>query len=258
MIPEAYVTAWGVARPWPTNEQVEQDLLLSRAMCEIARHPLLSDELVFRGGTALHKLHLAASLRYSEDLDYVRASASGIQPVTRALSDIGETLGFRVSTRVGMHPKVYWKTEAMSGSPLRIKVEVNTRERAPSLPIVRLRHDVDSAWWTGGADILTFQAEELVATKLRALFQRDKGRDLFDLWIALERLGLDPERIVGAFAPYRPTGYTAARAIANLREKLVRPTFRDDLRPLLVESPEGYDIDAAGELVITELLEKIT
>lgn len=82
MIPAAAVTAWAVARAWPTPEQVEQDLLLSRAICEIAQHPYLGEELAFRGGTALHKLHLSTPLRYSEDLDYVRTTAGGIAELT--------------------------------------------------------------------------------------------------------------------------------------------------------------------------------
>ena len=77
MIPAGAVTAWIADHPWPTREQVEQDLLLSRAICSIAGDPYLSRELVFRGGTALHKLHLAKPLRYSEVLDYVRTSATG-------------------------------------------------------------------------------------------------------------------------------------------------------------------------------------
>lgn len=68
MIPSDTVVAWAVQRPWPTPEQVEQDLLLSRAICAIADHPYLGEELAFRGGTAFHKLHLAQPLRYSEDL----------------------------------------------------------------------------------------------------------------------------------------------------------------------------------------------
>ena len=36
----------------------------------------------------------------------------------------------------------------------------------------------------------TFKIDELMGTKLRALYQRTKGRDLFDLWLALTaRLG---------------------------------------------------------------------
>ncbi|HMQ66966.1 MAG TPA: nucleotidyl transferase AbiEii/AbiGii toxin family protein [Arachnia sp.] len=78
MIPANAITAWGTDHPWPTREQVEQDLLLSRAICAIASDDYLGQELVFRGGTALHKLHLERPFRYSEDLDYVRSSASGI------------------------------------------------------------------------------------------------------------------------------------------------------------------------------------
>lgn len=63
MIPYDAVTEWSVDRPWPTREQVEQDLLRSRAICAIAADPYLGDELVFRGGTALHKLHLPQPLR---------------------------------------------------------------------------------------------------------------------------------------------------------------------------------------------------
>ena len=62
--------------------------MLSRLICEIANHDALRDELVFRGGTCLHKLHLPHSLRYSEDLDYVRATHGPIGPFLDALRDI--------------------------------------------------------------------------------------------------------------------------------------------------------------------------
>lgn len=258
MIPADTVTDWALRRPWASEAQVEQDLLLSRAICAIADHPLLGTELVFRGGTALHKLHLSEPRRYSEDLDYVRNSAGGIGEITGALLDIGRGLGFRVSSRIGAHPKVFWRTEATSGVPIRLKIEVNTHERSPALPHVRLIHEVSSAWWSGSSAVLTFRSEELVSTKLRALFQRSKGRDLFDLWLALTTMGLDPDRILHAFTPYRPQGYTARRAILNLEEKIATSRFRGDLEPLVGALPPGYTVEAASELIITELLEKIT
>lgn len=258
MIPSDAVVSWAMQRPWPTPEQVEQDLLLSRAICAIADHPYLGDELAFRGGTAFHKLHLTQPLRYSEDLDYVRSTGGGIRDLTRSLSEVGESLGFTVSTRIGAHPKVHWKTTAASGAPLRIKIEVNTHERSPVLPLTRVPHAVESDWWLGSADVKTFDPAELVATKIRALYQRVKGRDLFDLWLALTTLGVSPETILVAFAPYRPDGLTAPRSIANLRAKLDRTDFRTDLDLLVRAWPAGYDIDEAGELVISELLEKIT
>ena len=67
MVPINDITAWGITHLWATADQVEQDLLLSRAICAIAEDTYLGQELLFRGGTALHKLHLPQALRYSED-----------------------------------------------------------------------------------------------------------------------------------------------------------------------------------------------
>jgi len=130
MIPAAHVIAWSVDHPWPDQAQVEQDLLLSRAICAIAAHPYLGSELVFRGGTAFHKLHLPRPLRYSEDLDYVRTTATGIGPLLDALREVGQTLGFKVNTQIGAHPKAVWRAATDDGVPLRIKVEINTHDMA--------------------------------------------------------------------------------------------------------------------------------
>ena len=83
MIPAAAITHWSTGAPWSTRTQVEQDLLLSRLICEIANHPYLGEELVFRGGTCFHKLHIHPARRYSEDLDYVRSTAGGIKEYQR-------------------------------------------------------------------------------------------------------------------------------------------------------------------------------
>ncbi|MDR1440967.1 MAG: nucleotidyl transferase AbiEii/AbiGii toxin family protein [Bifidobacteriaceae bacterium] len=103
------IAAWGGSHPWASPDQVEQDLLLSRAICAIAADSYLGRELVFRGGTALHKLHLPCPLRYSEDLDYVRSTGGGIGQLTGVLLDLGRDLGFDVKSRLTGHPKVYWR-----------------------------------------------------------------------------------------------------------------------------------------------------
>ena len=257
MIPAAAVSEWALSHPWATQTQVEQDLLLSRAICAIAEHPYLGNELVFRGGTALHKLHLPEPLRYSEDLDYVRASPGGIGPLTGALQDVGRDLGFDVKTRISIHPKVYWLGVSETGLPLRLKIEVNTHERSPALPHVRRAHRVHSRWWSGQAEVLTFEPAELVATKIRAIYQRSKGRDLFDLWLALERLGLDPDRILAAAEPYVPPGLTSQTAVANLKGKVGDLKFREDLIPLVTDLPVGYTVDAAADLVIDKILSRL-
>lgn len=112
MIPDAYITQWSTSAPWPTRTQVEQDLLLSRLICEIANHPYLGEELVFRGGTCFHKLRLQPPRRYSEDLDYVRTTGGGIKRFTDSVTELGEALGFDTSTRVAANPKVYLNTKS--------------------------------------------------------------------------------------------------------------------------------------------------
>jgi predicted nucleotidyltransferase component of viral defense system len=74
VIPQAALNAWSQQVPWPSPVDVEQDLVLSRLIVDIANHPVLGSELAFRGGTSLQKLHLSRPLRYSNDLDYVRTS----------------------------------------------------------------------------------------------------------------------------------------------------------------------------------------
>ncbi|MCL2424653.1 MAG: nucleotidyl transferase AbiEii/AbiGii toxin family protein [Micrococcales bacterium] len=257
MIPRRHLAAWALTHPWPSPAQIEQDLLLTRAICEIANHPLLGEELMFRGGTAMHKLHLPEPLRYSEDLDYVRRTAGAIGPVLTALRALGDGLGFQTASRVGAHPKVLWRTSSDDGVPMRIKIEINTQERSPALPLICLPLAPDTTWWSGSAQVLTFQAAEMVATKIRALFQRSKGRDLFDLWLALTQMNLAPDAILAAFGPYHPEGMTARVAITNLERKVADHQFRTDLDLLLTRPPGDYNIDQAAIVVSDSLLSRL-
>ena len=64
MIKERYIKAWAEEHPWKRSEQVEQDLMLSRALVAIYSDPFLAERLAFRGGTALHKLYFSPQVRY--------------------------------------------------------------------------------------------------------------------------------------------------------------------------------------------------
>ncbi len=100
MIPRASLIAWSARAPWPSEDQVEQDLVISRLLVEIAADPLLSKELAFRGGTCLHKLHLEEPLRYSEDLDFVRTNQRPLLgEIFDALRSISNRVGLREHRR---------------------------------------------------------------------------------------------------------------------------------------------------------------
>jgi predicted nucleotidyltransferase component of viral defense system len=257
MIPYNTITAWGVSHPWPTREQIEQDLLLSKAICDIFKNESLAEELVFRGGTALHKLILPEPYRYSEDLDFVRTKAGGIGDIMRALTELGKSTGYNVKTKLGQFPKVYWRGTSQTGRDLRIKIEINTYERSPALPLINVKHIVRSEWYTGEADVNMFRNEEMAATKLRALFQRSKGRDLFDLWLLTAEIGVDADLVCQAFETYRPEGYTAKKAIENLQAKLGNRLFQTDISAMATRNVIGYNADDAATLIIEKYLSNL-
>ena len=91
MIPNAYVQEWSSTTPWPDPRQVEQDLVISRALCNIFNESFLAERLAFRGGTAIHKLLFREPLRYSEDIDLVQTRS---EPIGQTVDAIRQTLSW--------------------------------------------------------------------------------------------------------------------------------------------------------------------
>ena len=94
---------------------------------------------------------------------------------------------------------------------------------------------VDSRWYSGTADIATFELDELLATKLRAPYQRRKGRDLFDLAMGLADERSDAGWIAAAFREYMGReGAPVTRGMfeRNLASKLGDAQFSADMRAL--------------------------
>lgn len=256
MIARDYITQWSVGAPWPERQQIEQDLVLSRLILKIAGDPLLGEELAFRGGTCLHKLHLPTALRYSEDLDYVRGTRGGIGPYIDALREITERAGLIEKSRelTGQMTHFICTAPAEDDGEIRVKIEINIAETEQFLPRITRPYAVDSRWWSGRADVSTFQLKELMSTKLRALYQRRKGRDLFDLWHALTDLHPNEQLVIDGLAHYMgDENFTYRELAANLAAKLDHPDFITDLNALVIEPPGGYDILPAADLVMERL-----
>ena len=267
MIPAQNIVAWGNLVPWTDARQVEQDLIISRALVEIFSDPGLREALRFRGGTALNKLHFPAPLRYSEDIDFVRTSHGPIGPVLDRLRVALEPwLGRAQFEQSRVAPKLRFRVEAEDdGAPIRLKIEINTREvEAFDVPRA-LRLEVANPWFSGRAAISTFSREEMLATKLRALLQRDRGRDLYDLAHALEVFeGLGIDRVVEVFGQYLAlSGQAISRAQAQDRmfAKLANPRFLLDVRPLLpaarAEALTEESTEEAFRLVFMNLVDRL-
>ena len=240
MIPAQNIVAWGTVVPWADQRQIEQDLIISRAIVAIFADPFLREALRFRGGTALNKLHFPAPLRYSEDIDLVRTQAGPMGPLLDALRAVLQPWLGRANYEPSVvAPKLRFRVEAENSSdvPIRLKVETNTSEIEAYDPPLALPFTVENPWFSGTAAVATYSREEMLATKLRALLQRDKGRDLYDLDHALDVFeGMDAARVVEYFGRYVAlSGQAISRAQAQERmfSKLARPRFLTDMRPLL-------------------------
>lgn len=261
MIPHGYIAEWRAQAPWPDNAQVEQDLVISRALVDIFSHPVLHDALAFRGGTALYKLHLKPA-RYSEDIDFVQTKAEAAGPMMDALRGVLDPwLGKpRWKQSEGRVTFLYrFNSEDTPAIPLKLKVETNTREHFSVYGLKEIPFRVSSRWFEGSCSIHTYTLDELLGTKLRALYQRKRGRDLFDLAIALKSPDVKPERVVETFAKYMAhEGHTVSRAQfeENLALKLEDPEFIADISPLLAPK---YEWDPQGEaaVVSAQLIERL-
>jgi predicted nucleotidyltransferase component of viral defense system len=150
--------------------------------------------------------------------------------------------------------------------PLRLKIEINTREHFTVLGLVRVLFPLSNPWYNGESEAVTYPVEELLGTKMRALYQRKKGRDLFDLATAIAHIPhLDLDKIVHCFEVYMSKDdarVSRAEFESNLIHKLNDEQFIKDLRPLLtlqstVGNVEGYDITHAGREVLQLLAPKL-
>jgi len=262
VIPFDYITEWRQRAPWVQDAQVEQDLVLSRALVALFELEEIAETLAFRGGTALFKLHLSSAARYSEDIDLVQVKAGPVGPILdgiRAVLDpwLGEPSRSFKEGRVTLIYRM--RSEGPPSFPMRLKVEINTREHFSVFGIETRSFEVVSRWFTGLAHVRTYQLDELLGTKLRALYQRKKGRDLFDLWVAGRLATVDADRVVHCFLRYLDHGgfrLSRAEFEENLEAKCSDPKFLGDIAPLLAPSCL-WDASDAQRYVQHELLSRL-
>lgn len=255
MIPQEFIIEWKENAPWQLDAQVEQDLLLSRSLIEIFSNPLIKNNLIFRGGTALHKFFFFGSRRYSEDLDLVQKNAEPIGPVINAIQAVLNPLfGKADVTRSFGRVKIIYRfdSEILPSQRMRVKIEINTREHYNFYDLQEIEHSIESGWFEGKAFIPLYSIEELLGTKLRALYQRKKGRDLFDLFIAQQEFpDLDYNKVIYCFKEYlKKDNLSVSRAEfeKNMLEKMEDVDFLEDMTPLLKDNHQ-YNILKAFEVV---------
>ena len=260
MIPEIFIEQWRNVAKWQTPAQVEQDLIISRVLVELYRDPHIQESLVFRGGTALNKLFLKSPARYSEDIDLVQKNP---RPIGQTIDSIRELLkpwlGDPKRKLTQCSIKLIYKYESINKLPAKLKIEINTTEHFLVLPLKKVRFSVDSEWFDDASNITTYQIDELIATKLRALYQRRKGRDLFDLWYVTKQKLIRLDRVFDIFTRYCMNGginISSEEFIKNLALKKSRPDFQADMNALLPPTL-NWNFEEAYQFVVDKIISKL-
>jgi predicted nucleotidyltransferase component of viral defense system len=259
MIPQSSIDQWRKIVPWSNDLQVEQDLVLSRAVIEIFADDDLRQLVAMRGGTVLNKLYFGGASRYSEDVDlvWVKPGKAGL-----LIDGIRKKLDFwlgkpkRELSERSIKLIYRFPAEIDTAVSMRLKIEINTMEHFSVTGYVDMPYEVNCSWFTGKAVVKTYSLNELLGTKLRALYQRKKGRDLFDLWYALEFCSTDPEIIGQCFLKYMAHGgrkITQSGFDSNLQDKETDKIFSEDIRALLRPGLK-YDIKSAIAVVRKKLI----
>jgi len=262
MIPKEHIIEWKATAPWDEMVMIEQDLIICRALVAIYNDEFLSSHLAFRGGTALYKLYLSPQLRYSEDIDLVQIQSGNVGAIFDKLREVLSFLGKPIIKQKRNNNTMVFKVNSTFPPiiSIRLKIEINCKEHFTVLGLTKIPFEVKSKWFSGTCKITTYQLDELVGTKLRALYQRKKGRDLFDLQKALENPNLNPDNVVKCYREYIEFSDGASPSqtvfLSNLEEKIREEIFLNDtqaiLRPSLIFKPKE-----AYEFVKKTLIEKI-
>ena len=262
MINRAAIQQWSEYAPWIENAQIEQDLIICRTLVAIFSDDFLASELAFRGGTALHKLYLSPQPRYSEDIDLVQINPGPIKPIMYRLGEVLNFLPDRVTKQKRYNNTMLFRMESEIPPtiPIHLKIEINCFEHFNVLGLTKMPFRVENSWFTGEAKLTTYHFEELLGTKLRALYQRKKGRDLFDLYIALIQKETNVDNVLECYKKYMEfvvgKAPTYKQFVCNMEEKMNDMEFLNDTHSLLRSGIE-FNPAEAYKLVFDTFIDKM-
>jgi predicted nucleotidyltransferase component of viral defense system len=242
----------------PDLTLAELDYRLVHALRAIYTDAFLRDRLYLKGGTALHKLYLPGASRLSVDLDFNALGSK--EQVLQERTAIGEAIAAALEqqdssydlTYRGRYDQltVYARFSPLSGTARqRLKLEVSFIERFAILG--RVEHPLVPSPFDEPLTVNTYHLEELASTKLRALYDRRKGRDIYDLFrIADHNLNQAAVRKMVLYYFYRANKvFHYPTFVSNFERKIAERGFRDDVRSLIRHGTE-LDWEAACHRVL--------
>ncbi len=209
---------------------IEKDFVLTLVLREIY-NSRFKNTLVFKGGTALHKLYLHK--RLSVDLDFTALGEFDIDVFRNILlikkinSEIRKIRAFENSVSIDM------KYISLLNYPDSIKIDISLREK----PLLGLKEVAVHSPYFPDFPVLTFQIEEIASEKMRALIQRKRPRDYLDMWLLLKELEFkDFENLAEKKLTAMKDNMDIGEVFTDL--DIVRSLWKVDLEQLIPELPD--------------------
>jgi len=184
-------TEWGLR-----EDVIEKDYVISWLLWGIDSHPALRETWVFKGGTCLKKCYFE-TYRFSEDLDFTVLPGGGFKPddvlpiLDDVVAQIHEASGIdftiqprRMKLRPGgrsSEGRVYYRGPRQAPSPGLVKLDLNAEEKLARPPVLRTITHAFTDVIPDDASVRCYSFEELFAEKIRALGERTRPRDLYDV-----------------------------------------------------------------------------
>jgi len=259
MIPELFIEDWKQHSLWRGSEIVEQDLIINKALVCLYNNKKIKDNLIFRGGTALNKIYLKPPIRYSEDLDFVQRNQEPPGEIMKSIRNALDWLGKPKFDQSEHSVKMIYKYISANNLKMRLKIEINVSENFQVMDICEVPFNFNSEWFSGSCFISVNHLEELMATKIRALYQRRKGRDLFDIWFVFSNNLVEQDKTIEIFKKYcaKDNIIISEKLFRqNLELKRLNQDFRSDMEALL-PNQANWNFDEAFEYVNSNIITKL-
>ena len=182
-----------------TPHIVEKDYVLGWMLAGISAHDALRENWIFKGGTCLKKCFFE-TYRFSEDLDFTMTDGGQIDQgfLKQTFQEIGDWIYERTGIEfpaekqdfdiyqnprgtISCQGKISYRGPVATRDLPRIKLDLTADERIVLAPNrVGVFHPYSDAP-ADGIDVLAYAYEELFGEKVRALAERTRPRDLYDV-----------------------------------------------------------------------------
>lgn len=191
----ARVAEWGLR-----DDVVEKDYVLGWVLAGIGTEPTLRDGWVFKGGTCLKKCYLE-TFRFSEDLDFTVLDGAPIEErdvlerLGRMLDRIGGESGldFTVATpRLRARPngsiegRIYYRGPRNAPGAASIRLDLTPGEKLARPPVMRPIQHLYPDELPAPGTVRCYSLKEVYAEKIRAMGERGRPRDLYDIVFLLD------------------------------------------------------------------------